>query len=305
MAKALARSRSREAPLRAWLQHHRFSFAQTVSRLAGAPVATFLNMLVIGVALALPLGGYTVLGNLEPFSRNVSTESQLSVFLAADAAKNDAAAIEARLKGAQGVRAVRFVDRNSALTGLKRSPGMAEVIATLRDNPLPDAFVVTLAASDPELAERLERQFRALPKVAHVQVDSAWLRRLDTLLRLGRTTVALLGALLGLALVAVTFNTIRLQILTQRDEIEVSRLIGATRAYVQRPFIYLGSFSACSAGSPRWGSCTPRLPSSTAISRSWPCYTDRTFACASRIRPRRPRPWVRPPSSGGSGPIYR
>jgi len=228
--------------LRAWLQHHRFSFAQTVSRLARAPVATFLNMLVIGVALALPLGGYTVLGNLEPFSRNVSTESQLSVFLAADAAKNDAAAIEARLKGAQGVRAVRFVDRNSALTGLKRSPGMAEVIATLRDNPLPDAFVVTLAASDPELAERLEREFRALPKVAHVQVDSAWLRRLDTLLRLGRTTVALLGALLGLALVAVTFNTIRLQILTQRDEIEVSRLIGATRAYVQRPFIYLGSF---------------------------------------------------------------
>ena len=227
--------------MRAWLQHHRFSFAQTLSRLVQSPVATFLNMLVIGVALALPLGGYAVLGNLELFSRNITTESQLSVFLAGDAGKNDVAAVEARLRGANGVRAVRFVDRNLALAGLKRSPRMAEVIASLRDNPLPDAFVVTLATSEPELAERLEREFRSLPRVAHVQVDSAWLRRLDTLLRLGRTTVILLGALLGLALVAVTFNTIRLQILTQRDEIEVSRLIGATRAYIRRPFFYLGS----------------------------------------------------------------
>jgi len=214
---------------------------QTLSRLAHSPVATFLNMLVIGVALALPLGGYVVLGNLESFSGKLTTESQLSIFLAGDVAKTEVATIEARLKGADGVRSVRFVDRNSALAGLKRSPGMTEVIASLRDNPLPDAFVVTLAASDPELADRLEREFRSLPKVAHVQVDSAWLRRLDTLLRLGKTTVILLGALLGIALIAVTFNTIRLQILTQRDEIEVSRLIGATRSYIRRPFFYLGS----------------------------------------------------------------
>src|SRR2546425_8277855 len=118
---------------------------------------------------------------------------------------------------------------------------MQEVIASLRRNPLPDAFVVTLAASDPALADQLELQFKSLSKVAHVQADSAWVRRLDALLRLGRTAVVLLSALLGLALVAVTFNTIRLQILTQRDEIDLCRLIGATHAYIRRPFFYLGS----------------------------------------------------------------
>jgi cell division transport system permease protein len=227
--------------VRAWLQHHRLSFSQTLARLARSPFATLLNVLAIGAALALPLAGYCLLVNLEPLSRNFSAQPELSVFLAGDAAKGDAAAVEARLKSAEGVRGVRFVGRDTALAELKRAPGMTDVIATLRQNPLPDAFVVTLAGTDPTLSDRLEQQFKALPKVAHVQAESAWVKRLGGLLRLGRTGVVLLGALLGLALVAVTFNTIRLQILTQNDEIELCRLVGATRAYVRRPFFYLGS----------------------------------------------------------------
>jgi len=227
--------------VRAWLQHHVLSFAQTLARLARSPFATVLNVVAIGVALALPLGAYCLVGNLESVSHKISVEPQVSVFLAGDAAKADIAAVEARLKAAGGVRAVRFVSRETALVELSRTAGMQEVIASLRRNPLPDAFVVTLAASDPALADRLELQFKSLSKVAHVQADSAWVRRLDALLRLGRTAVVLLSALLGLALVAVTFNTIRLQILTQRDEIELCRLIGATHAYIRRPFFYLGS----------------------------------------------------------------
>jgi len=227
--------------MRAWLQHHGLSLAQTLARLARSPFATTLNVLAIGVALALPFGVYCVLDNLESLSRNASVDPQLSVFLARDAAKADIAAVEARLKAAGGVSAVRFVSRDAALVELNRAAGMEEVIASLPQNPLPDAFVVTLSASDPVLADRLELQFKSLPKVAYVQADSAWVRRLDALLRLGRTAVVLLSALLGLALVAVTFNTIRLQILTQRDEIELCRLIGATHAYIRRPFFYLGS----------------------------------------------------------------
>ena len=200
-----------------------------------------LNVVAIGVALALPFGVYCVLGNLESLSRNVSVDPQLSVFLARDAAKADIAAVEARLKGAQGVRSVRFVSRDTALLELSRNAGMEEVVANLRQNPLPDGFVATLAVSDPALADRLELEFKALPKVAQVHADSTWVRRLDALLHLGRTAVVVLSGLLGLALVAVTFNTIRLQILTQRDEIELCRLIGATHAYIRRPFFYLGS----------------------------------------------------------------
>lgn len=227
--------------MRAWLQHHGLSFTQTLARLARSPFATTLNVVAIGVALALPFGAYCVLGNLESLSRNVSVDPQLSVFLSKDAAKADVAAVEARLKGAEGVRAVRFVSREAALVELSRTAGMDEVVASLRQNPLPDAFVVTLSVSDPARADGLEREFKSLPKVAHVQADSAWVRRLDALLRLGQTAVLVLSGLLGLALVAVTFNTIRLQILTQRDEIELCRLIGATHAYIRRPFFYLGS----------------------------------------------------------------
>ena len=117
---------------------------------------------------------------------------------------------------------------------------MSEVIATLHENPLPDAFVATLAATDPELAQRLALEFKSIPRVAYVQTDSAWMNRVNSLLKFGRTAVMLVAGLLSFALVAVTFNTIRLQILTQSDEIEVSKLVGATNAYIRRPFFYFG-----------------------------------------------------------------
>lgn len=227
--------------MRVWLQHHRLSLAQTASRFARSPFATVLNVLAIGVALALPLGVYSLLVNLEVLSSKVSVDPQLTVFLARDATKVETAAVESRLKGARGVRSMRFISRDAALADLGRTAGMSEVIASLPQNPLPDAFVVTLSTSDPVLADRLELEFKSFPKVAFVQADSAWVRRLDAVLRLGRSTVALLAGLLGTALVAVTFNTIRLHILTQRDEIELCRLIGATHAYIRRPFFYLGS----------------------------------------------------------------
>src|SRR5258708_19335010 len=192
--------------MRAWLQHHGLSFAQTLARLARSPFATTLNVLAIGVAAALPLGVYCVLGNLDSLSRNASVDPQLSVFLARDAAKTDIAAIEARLKGARGVNTVRFVSRDAALVELNRAAGMEEVIASLPQNPLPDAFVVRLSTSDPALADRLDLEVKSLPKVAYVHADSPWVRRLDSLLRLGRTAVLLLSALLAPALMPVNLQ---------------------------------------------------------------------------------------------------
>jgi cell division transport system permease protein len=231
-----------------WLRHHWLSFVQTMRRLATAPLASLLNVLVIGVALALPLGGYVLLGSLQQFAGSIVTDAQISVFLAPDATKADASELEKRLRGSAGVQSVEFVDRDKALAGLRRMPGMAEVVATLRDNPLPDAFVLTFTANDMALVQGLEREFSKLPKVTHVQTDSAWVQRVNSLIRFSRTAILLLAALLAFALVAVTFNTIRLQILTQRDEIEVAKLIGATDAYIRRPFFYLGILQGALGG---------------------------------------------------------
>jgi cell division transport system permease protein len=234
--------------MRAWFQHHLLSLRQTVFRLSRQPLATLFNMTVMGIALALPLGGYVLLTNVETLSRNMAAEPQISVFLTADAGKPEQAALEKRLRAATGVKSVRFVPRDEALSDLKRTPGMNDVLATLRENPLPDAFIVALATTDSAVAEKLEQDIRPLPKVAHVQLDSGWVKRLDGLLRLARTAVVVLAALLGAALIVVTFNTIRLQIMTQREEIEVSRLVGATDAFIQRPFFYMGAVMGGLAG---------------------------------------------------------
>lgn len=217
-------------------------------RIASGPMASLLNALVIGVALALPLGAYVLLSNLQLLTRGLATDPQISLFLAPDATQTDIADIDRRLRKAPGVSKLEFVGREQALAGLKHTPGMAEMVATLRDNPLPDAFVVTLAANEPDLMQRLEQAIRTYPRVAHVQSDSAWVQRVSGLLQIGRTAVALMAALLSFALVAVTFNTIRLQILTLRDEIEVSKLIGATNAYIRRPFFYLGALQGMFGG---------------------------------------------------------
>jgi cell division transport system permease protein len=117
---------------------------------------------------------------------------------------------------------------------------MAEIIASLPNNPLPDAFVVTPGDTQPEALDALAKTFSDWPKVAHVQLDSAWVKRFAALLRLGKLVVMLLGALFAGALVTITFNTIRLQILAQAAEIEVAKLIGATDTYIQRPLHYFG-----------------------------------------------------------------
>lgn len=234
--------------MRVWLRGHLGSFAQTLSRLARSPFATLLNALVIGVALALPLGGWVLLKNLERLAGHLGADPQLSVFLAADAGKADAARVEAALTTATGVREFRFVPKAEALAELARLEGLGELAAALGSNPLPDAFVVRIAPSDAAAADRLAATLRALPKVERVQFDAAWVRRLDAILGLARTAVSLLASLLAFGLVAVTFNTIRLQIVTQRDEIEVSRLFGATDAYVRRPFFYQGAMLGLAGG---------------------------------------------------------
>jgi cell division transport system permease protein len=135
---------------------------------------------------------------------------------------------------------------------MKAAEGLADVIDSLPGNPFPDAFALEPKDEQPATLEALAAELRKLPRVEHVQLDSAWVRRLDALLRLGRTGLALLALMLGVGLVAITFNTIRLQVLTQRAEIEVSRLLGATDAFVRRPFYYHGALQGMGGGLLAW-----------------------------------------------------
>ncbi|MDR1934625.1 MAG: permease-like cell division protein FtsX [Candidatus Accumulibacter sp.] len=218
-----------------------------VRRLLSSPLNTLLSLVVIGAALALPAAGWVMLDKLQGFAGQVSGVQQISVFMATDAGKEEAAEIESRLRQANPGQ-WRFVAREEALKSLEETEGMADVAAGLAKNPLPDAFVVEAGDRGPETLEKLAETFKSWPAVAHVQLDSAWSRRLDAFLRIGALAVSLLAALFAGALVAVTFNTIRLQILAQAAEIEVSRLIGATDAFIRRPFQYFGALQGALGG---------------------------------------------------------
>ncbi|HET9733987.1 MAG TPA: permease-like cell division protein FtsX [Burkholderiales bacterium] len=229
----------------AWLRQHRDAFGRAFGKLMQQRGASLLNALVIGVALSLPAGGYALLANLQGAAQRFTVEPQLSVFLRPEARRAD---LEPRLKANARIAQIRFVSRDEALRELRQAEGLAEVVAALERNPLPDAFV--LRAREPSAAalEALAADLRALPGVARVQVDSAWAQRLGALARIGKLALAFLAALLATGLIAVTFNTIRLQILTLREEIEVSQLLGATDAFVRRPFLYLGVLQGLAGG---------------------------------------------------------
>ena len=219
----------------AWLHQHVHALSHGLRKLS------WLNALVIGIALSLPAAGYALLESLRPAGARLALEPRISLFLAPQARRADAEALAARLRADRRIDSVRFVSREDALKEMSSIQGLSEVIVALGRNPLPDALVVT---SRQDIAGELAK----LPGVAEVQADAVWARRLAAAGAIAQIGIAVLAALLGAALVAVTFNTIRLQILTQRDEIEVSKLLGATDSFIGRPFYYLGLLQGSAGG---------------------------------------------------------
>ncbi len=236
----------------AWLSQHARCCSTTVAKLARTPLGSVLNIVVIGIALSLPVGLYVLIDNLQLASGQLAAEPQISAFLALDASRAEIAQIEARLKQNPRVLKYRFVPRDQALQELKQSSGLADVIDGLPQNPLPDAFIVTAKDNTPAALDAMRDEIKQWPRVDHAQLDAAWARRLDATLRFGRVVVFILAGLLGFALIAVTFNTIRLQVLTQRDEVEVVQLIGATDAFIRRPFLYYGAMQGAAGGVVAW-----------------------------------------------------
>jgi len=236
----------------AWLRHHQRAFAAALGKLSAQKSAALLNSLVIGIALALPAGGYALLSDLRALvggpSASAPLEPSLTVFLRTEAKRPEIEALAKRLQADPRVREATFVPREQALKELQATEGLGEVVAALNRNPLPDAYVVRPRSREPAAIQALAGDLRALPAVAHVQADAAWARRLAALAGTARLAIGLLALILAFGLVAITFNTIRLQIVTQRDEIEISKLVGATDAFVRRPFYYLGALQGFAGG---------------------------------------------------------
>ena len=240
--------------MKSWLRQHRFAIGAALGHMRKAPGSFLFNVLVVAMALTLPFAGLTLLENVRPMSQQLSVDPEMSLFVTAATTREQAQALAPAMRAILKNHKARivFVPREEALANLKAKSGLSDVLDTLGENPLPDGYVLKLDsfnnAADASVVDAIAAQLRALPGVDTVQVDSAWVKRLAALLGVLRLVLLLLAGTLGMVGIAVVFNTIRLQVLTQRDEIAVSKLIGATDNFIHRPFYYTGVLLGLCAG---------------------------------------------------------
>jgi cell division transport system permease protein len=233
--------------MKSLLRQHRYAITVTLRRLLAQPISSLTNLCVIALALALPLLGASFLISIEPVAKQVSVTPELTVFLKTDASSTAAEQLARRIRDehAEQVVKVRVITKQRALEDLRANPAWEQALKVLPVNPLPDAIVIELAPGE-DLAKRADLLANILRKwqgVDLVQLDSAWVQRLEALLRFGRIGLLLLALSVMLVVLATVFNTVRMQALSQREEIGVARLVGATESFVRRPFLYLGALT--------------------------------------------------------------
>ncbi len=231
-----------------WLRQQSLALKAALRQLGKQPIATLLTTLALGVAISLPSGLYLILNNLDRLAGDLPAQPEISIYLDPAIKAPERDAIGARLTHHPALASRRYVPRDQALKALGEAQNLADITAGLEQNPLPDAWVVRPTDPTADAMTALQTEFEKLPGVAQVHLDSAWAQRLQAALAIGQTTVLLLAGLLGIALVAISGNAIRALILAKRDEIEVSRLIGATDRYIRRPFLYLGALQGLLGG---------------------------------------------------------
>ena len=227
--------------MKSWLTQHSQALQLVLRRFKANKLSTLFICLTIGVTLALPSIMYTVLDSLSGLANNVKSESQLSVFLATEHNQDAVATIKTALKKNIAIKSFKFVSKEDALMKLQSAESSNSVLNALESNPLPDAFFVEPNKLDATSVANLKNEIAKLDGVDEVVMDGAWIKRLNYLILFGQKAMVILAGLLSLALIAVIGNTIRMQVLTQQAEIEVSQLIGATKSFIRRPFLYAGA----------------------------------------------------------------
>ena len=206
-----------------------------------------MMIIVIGITLCLPSAGLLVIENASQISKNIEHEAEISIFLKKDISKDQIDFIELSLKKNSLVKKIHFEPKLIAWAKLQSKLDV-EIGSSVSTNPLPDAFFISLNTLDQIKIEKLINNLDGIDGIDDIIIDGNWIKKLRVILSLGKLSVMFLAILLVIVLLVVIGNTIRLQTLTYKDEIEVSKLIGATNAFIQRPFMYTGMLYGLGGG---------------------------------------------------------
>lgn len=233
--------RSHRRPVSSWREHHGWSAAASLRRLASRPVGSFLTIAVMGLALALPLTFYLLLSNVQSLGDALGRNQVINVFLKSDQVVSNAQLLAKQVGQHDGVASVTVKTPQQGMDELSKMQGFSDSLHALDDNPLP--YVLQVQPQDglsADAASRLVDDLRTMQGVDMVQDSGTWRQRLDALLGVGNRAVLILAALFALAVLLVVGNTVRVDITSRAEEIGVLKLIGASRAFVRRPYLYAG-----------------------------------------------------------------
>ena len=234
----------------AYFARHAQTLVGSLGRMVHQPFATLMTMGVVAVALALPLFLNLFLTNVRSATGNWNDAFDLSVYMDKKTGTGRTAGLAKQLRQLSDVAAVRVITADQALAEFRNDSGFGKALDALTDNPLPDTLIVTPAvpASTPQGTAALRGAIAAMPDVQSVQIDTDWVTRLYAMLDILRRIVLLTAGLLGAGVVLIVGNTIRLDILNRRAEIEVMKLVGASDGFARRPFLYAGIWYGLGGG---------------------------------------------------------
>ena len=236
--------------IQAYFARHAQTLLGSLGRIVNQPFATLMTMGVVAVALALPLLLSLFLSNMSAATGNWNNAFDLSVYMNKKASAARVATVAKQLRQRGDVATVRVITADQALAEFRDDSGFGKALDALSDNPLPDTLIVTptLPASTPQGTDALKLAIAAIADVQAVQLDTEWVKRLHAMLDILRRVVLLTAGLLGAGVVLIVGNTIRLDILNRRTEIEVMKLVGASDGFTRRPFLYSGVWYGLGGG---------------------------------------------------------
>jgi len=237
------------------MSRHLQALLGSLGRLARSPLATLLTVFVIALALALPAALKVFVSNSQAATGNFASAVDLSVYLKTDVPLAKAQQLAQAARQRPDVAEVTLIPADKGLEDFRTYSGFGDALAALKENPLPHVLHVRPRAPDGSAAslESLRRYFGAWPEVDVVQVDAEWVNRFNAMLEVLRRLLVIAAALLGIGVLAVIGNTIRLEIQGRRAEIEVTKLVGGSNAYVRRPFLYTGVLYGLAGALTAWG----------------------------------------------------
>jgi cell division transport system permease protein len=240
--------------LATWLERHLQSLLASLGKLARQPFATLLTLGVIALGLSLPACLHLVVVNASAVTSGLANTVQLTVYLRQPMTPEQARKVRQGIEARNDVLEATLKTPEEGLKEFETQSGFGDALKALRDNPLPYAVTLKPAPGfdSPQAVETLVAELRTLPEVDLVQADTEWVRRLEAILAALRQVVRVSALLLGLGVVAIAGNTIRLDINNRREEIEVIKLVGGSNAFVRRPFLYGGLWYGLGGGLLAW-----------------------------------------------------